>query len=84
MKYLCIILDHKFTFKEHITNAAERCATLIHSLSRSAKVTFGIKHEAMETIYKGAFLPLRYMELRSGSKPCNINITNRKILVYRG
>jgi hypothetical protein len=58
MKYLGIILHHKFTFKEHITYVAERCAKLIHSLSRSAKVTCGIKHEAMKTIYKGAILPL--------------------------
>ena len=58
MKYLGINLDHKFTFKEHIKYAAERCAKLIHSLSRSAKVTWGIKHEAMKTIYKGAILPL--------------------------
>jgi len=58
MKYLGIILDHKFTFKDHISYAAERCATLIHSLSRLAKVTWGIKHEALKTIYKGAILPL--------------------------
>jgi hypothetical protein len=58
MKYLGIIIDHKFSFKEHITYAAERCTKLIHSLSRSAKVTWGIKQEAMKTIYKGATLPL--------------------------
>jgi hypothetical protein len=83
MKYLGIMLDHKFTFKEHITYDAERCATLIHSLSRSAKITWGIKHEAMKTIYKGPFFPSCYMELRSGSTPCNMNITNENILGYR-
>ena len=57
MKYLGINLDHKFTFKEHIKYAAERCAKLILSLSRSAKVTWGIKHKAMKTIYKGTILP---------------------------
>jgi ribonuclease HI len=31
---------------------------LIHSLSRSTKVTWGIKHEALKKIYKGAILPL--------------------------
>jgi hypothetical protein len=40
LKYLGIILDYKFTFKEHITYAAERCGTLIHSLSRSTEVTW--------------------------------------------
>ena len=37
---------------------AESCGKLIHSLSRTAKMTWGIKHAAMATIYKGAILPL--------------------------
>ena len=52
MKYLGIILDHKFRFNEHIKYTAERCGKLIHSLSRAAKMTWGIKHAAMATIYK--------------------------------
>jgi len=31
---------------------------LIHNYSRSAKLTWGLKHEASKTIYKGAILPL--------------------------
>jgi hypothetical protein len=58
MKYLGIIIDHKFRFKEHINYAVERCTKLIHSLSKMAKISWGIKHEAMKTIYKGAILPL--------------------------
>jgi len=58
MKYLGTILDHKFQFNEHITYAAEKCAKLIHSLSKAAKLTWGIKHEVSATIYKGAILPL--------------------------
>jgi len=58
MKYLGIILDHKFRFQEHIKYAAERCAKLIHSLSKAAKLTCGFKHAAMAIIYKGAILPL--------------------------
>ncbi len=58
MKYLGIILDHKFRFQDHITYAAERCAKLIHSLSKAAKMTWGIKHTAIDTIHKGAILPL--------------------------
>jgi len=42
MKYLGIILDQKFRFQEHIKYAAERCAKLIHSLSKAAKLTCGI------------------------------------------
>jgi len=58
LKHLGIIMDHKFTFEEHIAYVTERCAKLIHGLSREAKVSWGIKHEAMKTIYKGAILPL--------------------------
>jgi hypothetical protein len=52
LKYLGIIIDHKFTDKEHIAYVAEGCAKLIHGLSRAAKVSWGIKHGAMKTIYK--------------------------------
>jgi hypothetical protein len=58
MKYLGIIIDNKFKFSEHISYAAERSRKLIHSLSKSAKLTLGLNHEALQTIYKGAILPL--------------------------
>ena len=41
IKYLGIIMDHKFRFQDHITYAAERCTKLIHSLSKVAKMTWG-------------------------------------------
>ena len=58
MKYFGIIIDHKSSFKEHISYAAERCTKLIHTLSKSAKISWGIKHEVMKTIYKAVILPL--------------------------
>ena len=58
IKYLGIILDEKFTFKEHINNVAEKCTKMIHILSRSAKLNWGLQNEALKTIYKGAILPL--------------------------
>jgi glycyl-tRNA synthetase beta subunit len=58
MKYLGIILDHKFRIQEHIKYAAERCTKLIHKLSRAAKLSCGIKNVVIATIYKGAILPL--------------------------
>jgi hypothetical protein len=58
MKYLGIILDQTFRFQEHIKYSAERCAKLIHNLARAAKITWGIKSEAIATIYKGAILTL--------------------------
>jgi hypothetical protein len=58
MKYLGIIIDHKFRFQEHINYAAERYTKLIYNLSKMAKLSSGIKHAAIATIYKGAILPL--------------------------
>jgi hypothetical protein len=55
LKYLGIIMDHKFTFKEHIAYVTDSCAKLIHRLSRAAKVTWGIKHDAMKTIKEPSF-----------------------------
>jgi len=58
MKYLGIIIDDKFKFSQHISYAADKCAKLIFSLSKSAKISWGLKHEVPKTIYKGAILPL--------------------------
>jgi len=58
MKYVGIIIDNKLQFSEHISYADERCKKLIHSLSKSAKVSWGLKHEALKTISKGPILPL--------------------------
>jgi hypothetical protein len=41
IKYLGIIMDHKFRFNEHIIYAADRCKKLIHSLSKMAKNDMG-------------------------------------------
>jgi len=58
MKYLGIMLDHKFRFNEHIQYTAERCGKLIHSLARAARMTWGIKYTAMDIIFKVAIIPL--------------------------
>jgi len=58
MKYLVVVMDNNFKFSEHVSYAAERSSKLIHSLSKSAKLTWGLNHEALQAIYKGAILPL--------------------------
>jgi hypothetical protein len=58
MKYLGIILDQKFKFHKHIKYTAEKCVKLIYHLSRAARLKWGIRQEAIATIYKGAILPL--------------------------
>jgi hypothetical protein len=47
IKYLGIIID-KFKFNEYIRYAAKRCTKLIHILSKSAKISWGLKHEALK------------------------------------
>jgi hypothetical protein len=51
-------MDNKFKFRDHINHAAEKCTKLIYSLFKSAKITWGLRHEVLEMIYEGAILPL--------------------------
>jgi hypothetical protein len=51
IKYLGIIFDHKLTFREQINYMAEKCTKLIFSLSKSAKLKWGLQHSALKTIY---------------------------------
>jgi hypothetical protein len=60
IKYLGIIMNNKFKFREHIIYAAEKCTKLIYSLSKSAKITWGLRHDVLRTIYEGAILPLLF------------------------
>ena len=57
IKYLGIIFDIKLTFRDHINYIEEKLLKLIFSLSRSAKITWGLKQEAMKTIYMRNFAP---------------------------
>jgi hypothetical protein len=58
IKYLGIIFDDKMTFRDHVNHVEEKCTKLISALSKSAKVTWGLKHEAWKIIYTGGILPL--------------------------
>jgi len=53
VKYLGIIFDNKMTFKDHINYIEEICTKPIFSLSSSAKIIWGLKHEALKTVYTG-------------------------------
>ena len=75
IKYLGIIIDSKFKFNEHIKYITDRCTKLINALSKSARLNWGLKHEALKTIYNGAILPqLLYATpvwVESIKKDCN-------------
>jgi hypothetical protein len=58
IKYLGIIFDSKITFREHVNYVEEKCTKLIFTLSKSGKISWGLKHEALKTIYTGGTLQL--------------------------
>ena len=68
-------------FREHIISTAKKCTTLIHTLAHSAKLSWGLKQEALNTIYKGAILPLMLygapVWIKAMEKNCNRTLCNR-------
>jgi len=58
IKYLGIIIESKLNFREHIIHTSRKCSTLIHTLAKSAKLSWGLKHIALNTMHKGVILPL--------------------------
>jgi hypothetical protein len=55
---LGIIIDSKINFRENLLYTANKCTNLIHALSKSVILKWGLSSEALRTIYKGAILPL--------------------------
>ena len=58
IRYLGIIIDSKINSREHILCTPQKCTKLIHAISKSAKLKWGLSHRALHTIYKEAILPL--------------------------
>jgi hypothetical protein len=81
IKYLGINIDSILNFREHIMYMSNKCTKLIHALSKSAKLSWGLSHAALHTIYKGAILPLLLygapVWIEALKKECNKTIYNR-------
>jgi hypothetical protein len=58
IKYLGIIIDSKLNFRDYIMYISRKCSTLIHTLAKSAKLSWGLNQAALNTIYEAAILPL--------------------------
>jgi hypothetical protein len=60
---------------------SRKCITLIYALSKSAKLCWGLSHEALKTIHKGAILPLLLYGvpawIETLEKECNRLVFNR-------
>jgi ribonuclease HI len=58
IKYLGIHFDSKLAFNRHIDYITEKSRKLIYSLTKAAKLNWGLGHKALKTIYEGAMVPL--------------------------
>ena len=68
IKYLGIHFDSKLTFSSHIEHITEKSRKLIYMLSRTAKLTWGLGHKSLKTIYEGALLRLMTYGSPSGTR----------------
>jgi hypothetical protein len=58
IKYLRIIIDRRFDFNAHIQYTTGKCIRFIYSLSKSAKVNWGLRHDVFRIIYSRAILAI--------------------------
>jgi hypothetical protein len=62
-------------------HTASKCTKLIHALSQSANHSWGLSHETLYTIHKGAILPLllygALVWIEALEKECNKTVYNR-------
>lgn len=79
LKYLGIILDSKLTFRQHVTAMTDKCTKLIFTLSKSAKLNWGLNYAALKTIYTGGILPLLLYGAPVWSHVINKTYYKRKI-----
>jgi len=90
IKYLGIIIDKRLNFNAHIDYMTGKCIKLLHALSKSAKVNWGLRHDVLRMVYSGAILPIlsygvqvwvdSLQRTSNASKPMRIQrLTNIKI-----
>ena len=57
IKYLGITIDRRFNFNQHIDKITGKSIKIVHTLSKSAKINWGLRH-ILRIIYNGAILPI--------------------------
>ena len=78
IKYLGILVDNHFHFSKHINHVAEKAIKIVYALSRYAKLNWGLGSQALETIYKGAILPVMAYGALISFSPAMTKETNRR------
>ncbi|GFU33213.1 uncharacterized protein TNCV_4157161 [Trichonephila clavipes] len=67
MKYLGVLLDTKFSWKQHLSYISEKCDKLQRGLNRIARNTFGINFNVHSLIYKQGIEPFILENLSASS-----------------
>jgi len=65
LKYLGIYFDSRFSFDRHVDYITGKCTPIINMLTKSAKLKWGMGHQALKVTYSGAIEPI----LTYGRKP---------------
>ena len=73
IQYLGITIDRRFHFSQHTDKITGKSIKIIHALSKSAKINWGLRQDVIRIIYNGAVLP----SLSYGA-PVWIECLNRK------
>jgi hypothetical protein len=69
INYLGIKIVGRFNFSARVEYAPENCIKLMHALSKSAKVNWGLRHDVLRIVYSGQYHPFFHMEPQLGREP---------------
>ena len=58
LKYLGIHFDSRFCFDRHVEYITAKCTPILNMMVKSAKLNWGIGHQALKVIYNGASEPI--------------------------
>jgi hypothetical protein len=58
LKYLGIYFDNRLSFDRHVDYITGKCTRIINMLAKSAKLKWGMGHQALKVIYIGAIEPI--------------------------
>ncbi|GFW07628.1 retrovirus-related Pol polyprotein from type-1 retrotransposable element R1 4 [Trichonephila clavipes] len=57
LKYLGVVLDSKFCWKQHVLHLSKKCEKILLGLNKVARNSFGIKSNVSSLIYKQGIVP---------------------------